>query len=136
MSTLSSRLMRRSLVVLLALAASGCAVSRIAPSTVTGTWVGTVTSSILGTEAFQLTLTQSGSDVSGFFTGTIPGQSTSFSGPVTGTLQGSAFSAVLPTGTCTRTWTGSLSGTTLSGTFAATGTCGNLDSGTFSVTLE
>src|SRR5690348_9887961 len=116
MSTLSSRLMRRSLVVLLALAASGCAVSRIAPSTVTGTWVGTVTSSILGAEAFQLTLTQSGSDVSGFFTGTIPGQSTSFSGPVTGTLQGSAFSAVLPTGTCTRTWTGSLSGTTLSGT--------------------
>jgi hypothetical protein len=131
------RLLHMPTVGLLALlVTSGCAPNPAAPTSVTGTWVGTVSSNLLGTFASQLTLTQSGSSISGFFTSTIPGQTTSGSGALTGSVQGSNITLQLPTGTCIRAWTGTLSGTTMSGSFVATGTCGNPDSGTFSLTLE
>lgn len=122
--------------LLLALGASACAPNPAAPSSVTGTWVGTSVSSTVGTIETQLTLTQSGQSISGFVTNTFPGQSGSGGGTVTGSIQGSSITLVLPTGACNRTWTGTLNGTTMSGTYVATGTCGNPDTGTFSLTLE
>jgi hypothetical protein len=137
MSTTLRHFMLRRLIVLLAcVGASGCAANPNAPSSVTGTWVGTVASNLLGNESYQFTLTQSGSAITGFYTFTSPGSASSGGGSLTGTLEGSSFAAVLPFGTCTRTLTGTLSGTTLTGTFAATGVCGNPDLGTFTLTLE
>jgi hypothetical protein len=131
------RLMTFPLMGLLALVvASGCAPNPNAPSSVTGTWTGPVVSSTLGNQAFQLTLTQSGGSVTGFYTVTTPGQATSFSGALTGTVQGTSLTLLLPTGTCIRTWSATWSGTTISGSYAATGTCGNPDTGTFNLALE
>jgi len=123
-------------LVLLLAVASGCAPNPTRPSSITGTWVGTVASNIVGNLSMQLTLTQSGTAVSGTFTQTVPGAASSFGGPLTGTIDGSALSLALNFGTCTRTWTGTWSGTTLSGTYVASGVCGNMDQGTFTVTLE
>jgi hypothetical protein len=120
--------------------ASGCGPNPNSPSSITGTWVGTLVSSTSGTGFTQLTLSQSGSSITGTFANTFPGATTSSTGPLTGTLNGSAFTAALAfigaSGTCTRTYTGTWSGTALSGTYVASGVCGNLDSGTFSLTLE
>jgi len=108
------RLVALPLVGLLALVvASACGANPNAPTSLTGTWTGTVVSSTLGAQAFQLTLTQSGDSITGFFTISTPGFSTSNSGALTGTTQGSALTLLLPTGTC-----------------------GNLDTGTFNLTLE
>jgi hypothetical protein len=126
-----------SLGLLALLAATGCSGPiPTKPSSLTGTWIGTVVSSAFGNITDQLTLTQAGTSITGFFTFTIPGQASSGGGPVTGTLEGSGITLTLPSGTCIRTWTGTVSGTTMSGTFTATGTCGSGDSGTFSLTLE
>jgi hypothetical protein len=121
---------------LFAFVATACAVNPNAPTSVTGTWVGPVTSSILGTGQYQLTISQSGSTITGAFAATFPGVTSSATGALTGTVQGSAFNASLPFGTCIRIWTGTVSGTTMSGTIAATGVCGTPDSGTFTLTLE
>jgi len=122
-------------IVLLAVAAaSGCAPNPNAPTSMTGTWVGTVVSSSIGQISYQLTLTQNGSTITGTFATTIAGQATSSTGSLTGTIQGSAFSAALSFGTCTRNWTATWSGVTLSGTYASAGTCS--DTGTFTLTLE
>jgi hypothetical protein len=115
---------------------AACGPNPTAPSSMTGTWVGSEVSSVFGNQSFQLTLTQSGPAVTGSYAGTTPGQAGSFGGPLTGTIQGSSFTATLATGSCLRMWTGTWSGVTLSGTFVATGTCGSMDHGTFSLTLE
>jgi hypothetical protein len=126
-----------SLGLLALLAASACSgPNPLKPSSLTGTWVGPVVSSAFGNATDQLTLTQTGTSISGFYSFTIPGQASSGGGALTGTVQGSAITLALPTGTCIRTWTGTVSGTTMAGTFVATGTCGNPDSGTFTLTLE
>jgi hypothetical protein len=131
------RFVTRPLLALLAfVVASGCGPNPNAPTSLTGTWTGTVVSSTLGNQAFQLTLTQSGGEITGFYTISTPGFATSAGGALTGTVQGTSLTLVLPTGTCIRTWTGTLSGTTMSGAYAATGTCGNPDTGTFNLTLE
>ena len=114
---------------------SGCGPNPNQPSSVTGTWTGTLASNILGNVTIQLTLTQAGSSVTGTFAQTAPGAVSSFGSTLTGTLNGSAVSIALAFGTCTRTLTGTWSGTTLSGSYAASGVCGNLDSGTFTITL-
>ncbi len=121
---------------LLLLAASACGPNPNAPTSLTGTWTGTVVSSFFGDQPFQLTLTQSGGSIAGSYTVSTPGFATSGSGSLTGTVQGTSLSLVLPTGSCLRTWTGTWSGTTMSGTYAATGTCGSPDTGTFNLTLE
>ncbi len=123
--------------VLLIAVGSGCGPNPNQPSSITGTWVGTVVSSTLGNVSMQLSLTQSGSAVTGTFAQTAPGAQSSFGSTLTGTLNGSTLNMVLTFGgTCVRTWTGTWSGTILSGTYLASGSCGNLDQGTFSVTLE
>jgi hypothetical protein len=116
--------------------ASGCGPNPNSPSSMTGTWVGTLVSATAGNISTQLTLVQAGSAITGTFANDIPGATFSSSGNLTGTINGSAFSAALVSGTCTRTWTGTWSGTTLSGTFGSASTCGTLDSGSFSLTLE
>jgi len=138
MSTPPRRFAIRPFVALLVClaVASGCGPNPNSPSAITGTWVGTAVSSIVGNVSVQLTLSQSGSSITGFFAYTSTTATTTPTGTLTGTLNGSAFSAALAFGTCTRTWTGTWSGTTLSGTFVASGVCGNLDSGTFALTLE
>jgi hypothetical protein len=129
----------RPFVALLACLAveTGCGPNPNNPSSITGTWVGTLVSSAAGTGSTQLTLIQSGSSITGTFVNTFPGNTTSATGPLTGTLNGSAFTAALMfAGTCTRTLTGTWSGTALSGTYAASGSCGSLDTGSFTLTLE
>jgi hypothetical protein len=124
------------LLVCLAVA-GGCGLNPNNPSSITGTWVGTVVSASLGPGSTQLTLTQSGSSITGTFANTFPGTTSSASGQLTGTLNGSAFTAALaaPNG-CVRTWTGTWSGRALSGKIATAGGCATVDSGTFSLTLE
>jgi hypothetical protein len=138
MSTPPRRFAIRPFVALLACfaVASGCGPNPNSPSSMTGTWVGTAASSIVGNVSVQLTLTQSGSSITGFFAYTSTTATTTPTGTLTGTLNGTAFSAALAFGTCTRTWTGTWSGTSLSGTFVASGVCSNLDTGTFALTLE
>lgn len=129
----------RPLVTLFALlaVASRCGPNPNSPSSITGTWVGTVVSSSLGTGSSQLTLSQSGSTITGSFANTFPGTTISSSGQITGTLNGSAFTAALAAANgCVRTWTGTWSGRTLSGTIATAGGCATLDTGTFALTLE
>lgn len=116
--------------------ASGCGQNPNAPTSLTGTWTGTVVSSTLGTQAFQLTLTQSGDSITGFYTISTPGFATSAGGALTGTIQGTSLTLSFPSGACIRTWTGTWAGTTMSGECAATGVCGNPDTGTFNLTLE
>ena len=137
MSTPSYRTSIRPLVSLLAFLflAIACGPNPTQPSSLAGTWTGTVVSNILGNVAIQLTLTQSGSSIAGTFAQTVPGASTSFGSTLTGSINGSAVTLVLAFNPCTRTWTGTWSGTTLSGTYVASGACGNMDSGTFTVTL-
>jgi len=115
----------------------GCGPNPNSPSSITGTWVGTIVSANLGTGSTQLTLVQSGSSITGTFANTFPGATSSASGQLTGTLNGSAFTAALaaPNG-CIRTWTGTWSGRTLSGTIATTSGCATVDTGTFTLTLE
>ena len=130
----------RPLVTLFALlaVASGCGPNPNSPSSITGTWVGTSVSSISGNVfSFQLTLSQSGSSITGFFANTGPGATTSASGSLTGTLNGSAFTVALAFASpCIRTWTGTWSGRALSGTYVSSAGCANMDSGTFALTLE
>lgn len=137
MSTSSHVSHVRLLVVILAFlgVASGCGPNPTQPSSLAGTWTGTVASNILGNVAMQLTLTQSGSSIAGTFAQSVPGAASSFGSTITGTVNGSAVTLVLAFSPCTRTWTGTWSGTTLSGTYVASGACTNMDSGTFTLTL-
>jgi hypothetical protein len=133
------RFANRPRVALLALLAvvSGCGPNPNSPSSITGTWVGTVVSASLGTGSTQLTLVQSGSSITGTVVNTFPGTTSSASGQLTGTLNGSAFTAALAASNgCIRTWTGTWSGRTLSGAIATTSGCATVDTGTFTVTLE
>jgi hypothetical protein len=138
MSTPHRRSVIRPFVALLAFlaVASGCGPNPNNPSSITGTWVGTIVSPTAGNISTQLTLSQSGSSITGFFANAAPGATSTNSGPLTGTLNGSAFTAALAFSSgCIRTLTGTWSGTTLSGTYASSGgVC--VDSGTFAVTLE
>jgi hypothetical protein len=140
MSTPHRHFAIRSFVALLALlaVATGCGPNPNSPTSITGTWVGTSVSSITAaTFSFQLTLSQSGSSITGTFVGSTQGATTSASGALTGTLNGSAFTVALAfANPCVRTWTGTWSGTTLSGTYASSSGCANMDSGTFTLTLE
>jgi hypothetical protein len=129
----------RPFVALLACLAveTACAPNPNSPTSITGTWVGTVVSASLGAGSTQLTLSQSGSSITGTFANTFPGTPSSATGSLTGTLNGSAFTAALAAANgCIRTWTGTWSGRTLSGTIATSSGCATVDTGTFALTLE
>jgi hypothetical protein len=101
-------------------------------SSLTGTWRGTLTtfdpqgSTPCGRDenTFQMTITQSGNDVSGSVTWTItqsfspPDVGKSFTQPVTGTVSGSTVTMTIGTAARNFSGSGSVSGTTLSGTFS------------------
>lgn len=133
------RFVIRPLVALFALlvVASGCGPNPNSPSSIAGTWVGTVVSASFGTGSTQLTVSQSGSSITGTFVTTFPGATTSASGQLMGTVNGSAVTVALAAANgCIRTWTGTWSGRALSGTIATTRGCSVLDTGTFALTLE
>jgi hypothetical protein len=110
-----------------------------APTNFTGTWNGTVTDSLCGAGTFQGVLTQSGSSVTG--TGTVGfariacgGVKGSFSG----TASGASLQATLQSNDpqyCSLALTATLSGSTLTGTYAAV-SCAYTETGTISATQQ
>jgi hypothetical protein len=138
MSKPHRRFVIRPFVALLAFVAgaTGCGPNPNSPTSITGTWVGTLVSSNAGNVSSQLTLVQSGSSITGTFANSAPTATVSNTGTLAGTLNGSAFTAALTFASgCIRTLTGTWSGTTLSGTYTGSAAC-NGDTGTFALTLE
>ena len=108
--------------------AAGCAPSMSAPSTASfaGTWVGSVNPTGAATGRLQLTLTQSGSQLTGTWVITFPNASQNSSGTVSGGVtNGSTMSADLQSGgiptSCPSTVSGTLNATAteVTGTFAS-----------------
>jgi len=100
---------------------------------VSGTWQGSVRSSFGPTASISLTLTQSGSSVSGTFS--CPFGCIHSSGTVSGSVNGSAVTGRVrfPDGHSCDTFNGTVSGQTMSGNYACTDPLGN-DNGTWSAT--
>src|ERR1700730_16605150 len=87
----------RLVLVVLSLAATlacGSSPSSSSPPTpsLTGTWVGTQTDSVVGTGNLQATLSQSGSTLSGTYTLSFPNPIFNSSGALSGTVNGSSVS--------------------------------------------
>src|SRR5215469_12741330 len=91
------------------------------PSSLTGNWTGSVTLVVVGggsfTGSLQLTLTQSGSSITGTATETFAGNGSSNNSAqaVTWTLNGTALTGTLTTGACVNNISASISGSTISG---------------------
>ena len=91
--------MRLALMVCLVASVSACGGNTLAPTGVSGgtamniggTWNGTIGSSNNATEQLRMTLTQSGSDVSGSWNST----SVSWTGEISGAVKGSSFEGQL-----------------------------------------
>lgn len=109
------------------------------PISLTGTWTGTIRSSVVA-NAFAniaLTLTQSGSSISGTFACTAGNMScVSPSGTVSGTVSGSSVTGrvTFQGGSC-QTFSGTVSGNSMSGSYSCSASLGS-DSGTWSVTKQ
>lgn len=135
----------RSIVVLLALSTlAGCGGNPNRPDppppppvNLTGTWMGTIRSTVIS-GAFAnivLTLTQSGNSISGTITCSRGNTSCLFSsGEVSGTVSGSSVTGgVTFTGGSCQAFNGTVSGDSMSGSYACSAPLGS-DSGTWSVT--
>jgi hypothetical protein len=123
-------------VAILALVLSGC--SAAAPSTVAGTWSGTLVDSLSGPGTIQFTISQSESALTGTYTVKFPAAANAVTGTLAGTLSGSTVTLVLtpPNGAgCLEDVTVSVSGSSMSGTYAYAN-CGAIDTGTLSLTLQ
>jgi hypothetical protein len=91
--------MRLALMVCLVASVSACGGNTLAPTgvaggtttNIAGTWNGTIGSSNNATEQLRMTLTQSGSDVSGSWNST----SVSWTGEISGAVKGSSFDGQL-----------------------------------------
>jgi hypothetical protein len=117
--------------VLLILA--GC--SAAAPSSIAGTWSGTMTDVLAGPGTLQFSITQSESSLTGTWTMKFPAAANPVGGTLTGTLSGSNVTLVLTNSNpaaCAANVTATVSGSTMTGMYSeCTG-----DGGTFTAQLQ
>ena len=127
-------------VGLLAALLTGCGGSPTSPTaiSVAGTWVGSNTNSLApGSRPAQVTIAQSGTDLSGTWSATTPGGTDS--GPLSGSIDGStlsiSFFSAVPQGACHYGVTATVSGNQMTGTWT-TVTCVTPANGTLSLTKQ
>jgi hypothetical protein len=134
--------MKRLVFILFALSAAACGSdsSTAAPTSATlnmsGTWSGGISDSLAGPGTVRFSLSQSGNNVTGTYATAYPigNGGGSFTGTVAGTsLSGSITQSVA--GVCPFTVNANVSGSTMSGTFAAFN-CTGVETGSFSVTKQ
>jgi hypothetical protein len=117
----------------------GCGGSSTSPtSTVAGNWSGTISSNVVGNGTLTMTLLQSGTALSGTWSTTYANSSNNNSGSLAGSVNGAQLGATLTPSvpsTCPYNAAGTLSGTTISGTYAAFN-CTVAASGTFTITKQ
>jgi hypothetical protein len=118
------------------LAACGAA----APSSVAGTWSGTLVDSLAGPGTIQFTIDQSGgSTLTGTYTIKFPAAANPVTGTLAGTLSGATVNVVLTpanASACLETFSASVSGSNMSGTYSYNAGCGGIDQGTFTLQLQ
>ncbi len=123
-------------VAVLGFVLSGC--SAAAPSSVAGTWSGTLVDSLSGPGTIQFTISQSESALTGTYTVKFPAAANPVTGTLAGTLSGSTVTLVLtpPNGAgCLEDVTVSVSGSNMSGMYTYAN-CGAIDTGTLTLTLQ
>lgn len=115
---------------------SGPAAPSQATVNLSGTWVGAISDSLAGNGSVRMTLTQGGNGLTGSFATVYPiGNG---GGSLNGTVTGSAVSATVQPSVanqCPFTVNATMSGSSLSGTFAAF-SCSGVETGSFSVTKQ
>lgn len=119
----------------LGLVLAGCGAT--APSSVAGTWSGSLVDDLAGPATLQFTLSQSGSSLTGTWTSKFPPAANPVTGTLTGTFSGSTVNLVLVVGSssCQEAVTGTVSGSTMTGMY--TYDCGgSSDAGTFTLNLQ
>lgn len=114
---------------------AGCGAT--APSSVAGTWTGSVVDALSGPATLQFTISQSGSSLTGTWSTKFPAAANPVTGTLTGTLSGSTVTLTLSinNSSCQESVTGTVSGSTMSGMYSDNN-CGGGDGGTFSVQLQ
>ena len=118
-------------------ACSGGSGSSTTPSTASlaGSYSGSLSDSVAGSGSVGLSIAQSGNSISGQFADTFSNPSYDNGGSISGTVSGNSFSGSVKSvfvNACGFSIKGSLSGSTLSGTYSATD-CTVSATGTFSV---
>lgn len=131
--------MRRLVAFVAFLALAACGGDSTSPSaSLAGNWSGTIVSRTAGSGTVTMTMLQSGSSLSGTWNTTFSNSSYNNSGTLSGSVSGSQIAASLtssvPTA-CGSNIAGALSGTTITGTYAAAN-CSVAESGTFSITKQ
>jgi hypothetical protein len=128
-----SRLRGLAAVATLGLLLTGCS-GATAPSSVAGTWTGTLVDNGVGPGTLQFVLSQSGSSLTGTWVIKFPGAASSVTGTFAGTLSGSSITAVLtldnPTA-CPEDVSATVSGSTMTGTYVIS--CATNEGGTFTL---
>lgn len=121
---------------ILGLVLSAC--SAAAPSSVAGTWSGTLVDSLAGPGTVQFTIDQSGaSALTGTWTIKFPAAANSVTGTLAGTLSGSNVSLTLTpnnTAGCSQSVAVTVSGSNMSGTYAYN--CVSIETGTLTLQLQ
>jgi hypothetical protein len=122
-------------VAILGLLLTGCGAT--APSSVAGTWTGSLVDALAGPATLQYTLSQSGSTLSGTWSSKFPAAANPVTGTLTGTLSGSTVTLILAidNSSCQESVTATASGSTMTGTYSDDN-CGGGDGGTFTLQLQ
>src|SRR5260370_37074163 len=117
------------LMGLLTLVVPGCGTSVNSTASVAGTWVGTMTDSVLGTGKIYATISQSDSVLSGEWYSYYPNPINNFQGTLSGSVSGSSVAAMLTSNfpillrrepqDCDFNVTATVNGNQLSGTYAS-----------------
>jgi hypothetical protein len=132
---LISRLRDLVAVAVVGLILAGC--SATAPSSVAGTWTGSLVDALAGPATLQYTLSQSGSSLTGTWSSKFPAAANPVTGTLAGTLSGSTVTLILAinNSSCQESVTGTVSGPTMTGTYSDDN-CGAGDGGTFTLQLQ
>jgi hypothetical protein len=114
---------------------AGC--SAAAPSSVAGTWTGSLVDALAGPATLQFTLSESGSSLTGTWSNKFPAAANPVTGTLTGTFSGSTITLILAinNSSCQQSVAGTVSGSTMTGTYADSN-CGGGDGGTFTLQLQ
>jgi hypothetical protein len=121
--------------VALVMVAASCGAT--APSSVTGTWTGTWTDPGLGNASMTVTLTQSGTALSGTWSVNFPNSNGPVTGSLTGSLNGTSFLGTFTPDNaqaCERDLTATVDQKSMTGTWVYGGTCSaSINAGSFSL---
>jgi hypothetical protein len=120
-------------VATLGLILTGCS-SATAPSSVAGTWTGTLEDVGAGPATLQFILSQSGSSLTGTWVVKFPQATSAVTGTFAGTLSGSSITAVLTLDSgagCPENVAATVSGSTMTGTYTIP--CAPSEGGTFTL---